>query len=140
MTTPPPTFQLVDSNATPAGELFIQKYLEDTTYTPSLVTVLATVPPRKVKSDKQLLGVLQRVMMRGFQHDLEFPAISRMTCNSDFTHTTVTMNIMLDSTGTTQDVTIQLPQPLVQLRDLQDPVPLYVQFANDTINLIAKEL
>ena len=122
------------------GELFIEKYTAETDYAPSLSAVLSTVPPRKLKSDKQLLGVLQRVMMRGFQHDFAFPAIARMTCNTDFIHTTVTMNIITDETGTNQDVTVQLPQILTQLRAVNDPLPLYTTFAVDIINAIAKEL
>ena len=139
-TPPTSTFALIDGDTKTTGELLIQKYTEETDYIPSLQAVLSTIPPRKSKSDKQLLGVLQRVMMRGFQHDLSFPTISRMTCNTDFFQTEVTMNIMTDETGTNQDVSILLPQILTQLRSANDPLPLYMQFAVDTINAIAKEL
>lgn len=122
------------------GELLIEKYTAETEYAPPLSAVLSTVPPRKLKSDKQLLGVLQRVMMRGFQHDLAFPAIATMTCSTNFDFTTVTMKIITDEAGANQDVTVQLPQILTQLRAVNDPLPLYTTFAVDIINAIAKEL
>jgi hypothetical protein len=122
------------------GELLINKYTAETTYAPSLEAVLSTVPPRKMKSDKQLIGVLQRVMMRGFQHDLEFPAISRLTCNTNETHSTVTMNIILNSAGDTEDISIQLPEPIKALQSAEDPLPLYLQFAHEVITQAAKEL
>lgn len=140
MTPPTQTSPLIDGDTKTTGELLIEKYLSETDYTPSLQSVLSTVPPRKLKSDKQLLGVLLRVMMRGFQHDLSFPAIARMTCNTDYFQTKITMNIMTDEAGTNQDVTVHLPQILTQLSNVNDPLPLYLQFAVDTINLIAKEL
>lgn len=134
--TPPTTAGVPKTN----GELLIEKYTAETTYAPSLEAVLSTVPPRKLKSDKQLIGVLQRVMMRGFQHDLEFPAISRLTCNTNETHSTVTMSIIRNSAGDTTDVSVQLPEPIKALQSAEDPLPLYLQFAHEVITSVSKEL
>lgn len=123
-----------------AGDNLILRYLSNEDYMPTLESYLTTMPPRKIKSDKQLVGIVNRLLLRGIQSDTSYPTIRTFSVVSDFDTTNITMKLILDSDGTPFDAYVELPQYITALATSKDEQATYLKFATDTIQAIAKEL
>lgn len=115
---------------------FIDKYLADSEYAQNLAGYIATQPLRKKVSDAVLMGVVQRLILRGMVTEPEFPVITRASVVTT-ERTVVNVALQLGTDGKTVDVTIQLENWIEELKAVNNHETL-TEFAKEVIHQIAE--
>lgn len=115
---------------------FIDKYLADSEYAQNLAGYIATQPLRKKVSDAVLMGVVQRLILRGMVTEPEFPVIARASVVTT-EQTVVNVALQLGTDGKTADVTVQLENWIEELKAVNDHETL-TEFAKEVIHQIAE--
>lgn len=115
---------------------FIDKYLADSEYAQNLAGYIATQPLRKKVSDAVLMGVVQRLILRGMVTEPEFPVITRASVVTT-EQTVVNVALQLGTDGKTVDVTVQLENWIEELKAVNDHETL-TEFAKEVIYQIAE--
>lgn len=115
---------------------FIDKYLADSEYAQNLAGYIATQPLRKKVSDAVLMGVVQRLILRGMVTEPEFPVITRASVVTT-EQTVVNVALQLGTDGKTADVTVQLENWIEELKVVNNHETL-TEFAKEVIHQIAE--
>lgn len=115
---------------------FIDKYLADSEYAQNLAGYIATQPLRKKVSDAVLMGVVQRLILRGMVTEPEFPVITRASVVTT-EQTVVNVALQLGTDGKTADVTVQLENWIEELKAVNNHETL-TEFAKEVIHQIAE--
>ena len=115
---------------------FIDKYLADSEYAQNLAGYIATQPLRKKVSDAVLMGVVQRLILRGMVTEPEFPVITRASVVTT-ERTVVNVTLQLGVDGKTADVTVQLENWIEELKAVNNHETL-TEFAKEVIHQIAE--
>ena len=115
---------------------FIDKYLADSEYAQNLAGYIATQPLRKKVSDAVLMGVVQRLILRGMVTEPEFPVITRASVVTT-ERTVVNVALQLGTDGKTADVTVQLENWIEELKAVNNHETL-TEFAKEVIHQIAE--
>lgn len=116
---------------------FIDKYLADSEYALSLVEYINTQPLRKKVSDLALIGVMQRLLMRGMITEPEFPVITRASVVTDKV-TNVKVTLQTNAEGATVEVVAPLPNWIDKLQKNNNHETLF-KFANAAIIKLAEK-
>lgn len=116
---------------------FIDKYLADSEYAQNLAGYIATQPLRKKVSDAVLMGVVQRLILRGMVTEPEFPVITRASVVTT-EQTVVNVALQLGTDGKTVDVTVQLENWIEELKAVNNHETL-TEFAKEVIHQIAEK-